>query len=244
MIHQHERQHRLGDRRGADADAGIVAPVRNDLDRLAEAVDRATRQADAGGGLQRDLATMSCPQEMPPRMPPELFERKPCGRDLVAVRGALLLHGREAGADLHALHRVDAHHRVRDVGVEAVEDGLAQPGGSPLATTLMRAPMESPALMQRLHVGLQLRHHAASGQKKGLVSTCPSRARRRERPELREIAAHRDAEPLAQVFLGDRAGGDPQRGLARRGAAAAAVIAETVFLLVGVIGVIRPEACP
>ena len=39
--------------------------------------------------------------------------------------GALLLDGREARADFDALHRVDAHHRVRDVGVEPVEDRLA-----------------------------------------------------------------------------------------------------------------------
>ena len=38
--------------------------------------------------------------------------------------GALLRDGPEAGADLDPLDGVDAHHRVRDVGVEFVIDGL------------------------------------------------------------------------------------------------------------------------
>src|SRR5690606_30920172 len=48
-------------------------------------------------------------------------------------------------------------------------------------------------------------------------------------------------EPLAQVLARDRARRDAHRRLARRRAAAAAVIADAVLLLVGVIGVARPE---
>src|SRR5262249_21991310 len=40
----------------------------------------------------------------------------------------------------------------------------------------------------------------------------------------------------------DGAGGDAARRLARRGAAAAAIVADAVFLPVGVVGVARPEA--
>lgn len=55
MIHQHQRQHRLGDRRRAYAYAGVVAAVRFDDGRVALQVDGAARQADAGSGLDREV---------------------------------------------------------------------------------------------------------------------------------------------------------------------------------------------
>src|SRR6185369_4833997 len=53
--------------------------------------------------------------------------------------------------------------------------------------------------------------------------------------------AERLAERLSQDLARDGAGGDPHRGLARRGAPAAAIIAHAVFLPVGVIGVAGAE---
>ena len=47
---------------------------------------------------------------------------------------------------------------------------------------------------------------------------------------------------VAQVLARDGAGGDAHHGLARRGAPAAAIVAQAVFLLVGVVGVARAEA--
>ncbi len=46
-----------------------------------------------------------------------------------------------------------------------------------------------------------------------------------------------DTDPLCKILAGDRAGGDAHRRLAGRGAATAAIIADPVLLLVGVIGV-------
>ncbi|MNQ68785.1 hypothetical protein D3C85_833490 [compost metagenome] len=43
---------------------------------------------------------------------------------LVAMLRAFLLHHREAVTYLDPFHRIDAHHGVGDVGVEAVEHGL------------------------------------------------------------------------------------------------------------------------
>ena len=59
------------------------------------------------------------------------------------------------------------------------------------------------------------------------------------RAELDHGAAHLDA--VAQDLAGDGAGGDAHRGLARRLAAAAAIVAHAVFLEVGVVGVARAE---
>src|SRR5690606_6699489 len=53
VVHQDQGQHRLGDGRRADSDAGIVAAESFDDLRIAFLVDRAARDADAGSRLDR-----------------------------------------------------------------------------------------------------------------------------------------------------------------------------------------------
>jgi len=53
MIHNHDRHHRLGNRRCAYADAGVVAAFGDYVNRLALQVDASTRQAQAGGWERR-----------------------------------------------------------------------------------------------------------------------------------------------------------------------------------------------
>src|SRR3546814_9640553 len=53
LVHQHQRQHRLADRRGADAHAGVVAAGGDDLHRLAVHVHAIDRQPQARGRLER-----------------------------------------------------------------------------------------------------------------------------------------------------------------------------------------------
>jgi len=60
------------------------------------------RMLDVGFSAIR--ATMSCPLEIPPRIPPALLLRNP-PRHLVAVLGALLPDALEPRADLHAFTR-------------------------------------------------------------------------------------------------------------------------------------------
>ena len=122
----HQREHRLGDRRRADADAGVVAAEGLDRGRRALEVDRAARAADRAGRLDRDrhrdvLAGRDAAEHAAGVVAGEALRRQ-----LVAVRRAALRDRREAGADLDALDRVDAHHRVRDVGVELVVERLAE----------------------------------------------------------------------------------------------------------------------
>src|SRR5882724_2345959 len=52
VVHQHQRQHRLGDRRGANTDAGIVPSGGDDFDGFAVNVDGLPRQGDARGRLE------------------------------------------------------------------------------------------------------------------------------------------------------------------------------------------------
>ena len=46
MIHEHQCHHGFGNRRGPDADTGIVTTIRLDSDRIALLVDRSTRNTD------------------------------------------------------------------------------------------------------------------------------------------------------------------------------------------------------
>ena len=51
VIGEHAGHHRLANRHGADADAGIVAPFGDDLGVVSVAINRATRRQDRGGRL-------------------------------------------------------------------------------------------------------------------------------------------------------------------------------------------------
>ena len=51
MVHQHERHHGFGNRRGSDADTGIVAAIGFDSCRLAQLIDRTTWNSNTRRGL-------------------------------------------------------------------------------------------------------------------------------------------------------------------------------------------------
>src|SRR5690606_3763674 len=118
--------HRFRNRRRSDADAGIVAAEGLHLHRLTADVDRTPRLADARGGLDRDGYRQVLAAGDPAEHAAGVVADEAVGRQFVAMNAALLRHAREAGADLHALDRVDAHHRVGDVGVELVEERSAE----------------------------------------------------------------------------------------------------------------------
>ena len=89
-------------------------------------VDRCARQPDAGRRLDRNvhddvLARSKCRRECRPRC----CVRNPCGVISSECSVPFCSTARETGADLDALDGVDAHHGVRDVGIELVVDGLA-----------------------------------------------------------------------------------------------------------------------
>src|SRR5690606_31732039 len=61
-------------------------------------------------------------------------------------------------------------------------------------------------------------------------------------PELRQISLNAHAEALAQIFTSDRARRDTHYGFARRRPATATIVAEAIFLLIGVVSVPGAEA--
>ena len=71
VVHQHQRQHRFGDGRGADADAGVVAAVGFHQTPAvpSRSIERRGRRM-LEVGLMAMLTTTSWPVEMPPTTPP------------------------------------------------------------------------------------------------------------------------------------------------------------------------------
>ena len=83
-------------------------------------------------GLTAKRATIGCPVEMPPRMPPALFDRNSgvpsfFMRISSAFSSPESAADGEARADLDPLHRVDAHQRRGDVLVELAVERRAEP---------------------------------------------------------------------------------------------------------------------
>ncbi len=126
MIHQYNGEHGLGDRRRPDAHAGIMSTRRNHLNGLAVEVNRATRNLNTRGWLQRhmhhDVLTTGDAAEHAACV----VRDKSVWREFIAVFATALLHRSYARADLNRLHRIDTHHGVRDIGIQSIKDGLAE----------------------------------------------------------------------------------------------------------------------
>lgn len=88
VIHQHQREHGLGYRRGAQADAGVVAAVGGDFHGLAVDVDRAARCGDAAGGLDGEVGADGLAGGNAAQDAAGVVAQKAFGRELVAVFAA------------------------------------------------------------------------------------------------------------------------------------------------------------
>src|SRR5579875_3533504 len=246
VIGEHHRHHRLADRHGADADAGVVAAFGADLDLVAEAVDAPERLQDRAGWLDREAhhdvlagrdsaqyATGIVGEE---RHLPVLHPH------LVGVPLARQRSRSHARADLDALDGVDAHHRLGEIGIELVVDRLAQSRGNAGGVDLDDRAGARARLAHLVEEALPFFCGPGIGAEEGIgVHRPPVPARPVDRmgADLDERAA--DGHAVAQHLACDRAGGDARSGLARRGATAAAVIANAIFHPIGVIGVAGTE---
>ena len=114
-----------------------------------------------------------------------MIGQKSRGRDLVPVLAALLTHAGETVANLNALDRIDAHQRMGDIRVEAVEYRL-----SPTRRDAGRSDRDTGAdgvtvLGEWLHEGFHNRHLSGSGQKKRVVvDFLPHHTAHRDRTQL------------------------------------------------------------
>src|SRR5829696_2840319 len=226
VVGQDARRHRFADRHAADADAGVVAAVRLDLDLVAVGVDRAHRLQDRAGRLDREarhdvLAARDAAEDAAGVVRQEL--------DLAVLHAhlvAVLLAGQrdraETGADLDPLDGVDRHHRAREIAVELVVDRLAEPSGDAARHHLDHGARRRTRFADGVEIVGPARRHGAVGAPERVVldrRPVPRGAVDCVRPDLHQRAADRDAG--AEDFPRDRAGRYPRGGLARRGAAAA-----------------------
>src|SRR3569623_317650 len=244
MIHQHQGQHGLGDGRGADADAGIVAAGGDHLDRLALHIHAAAGQSQTRRRLQRQARDAVLPRRNAAQYAAGVIAQETQRRDLVAGLRALLFHTGETRANFDALDRVDAHQSLGDVGIEPIEHRFA-PARRHAGGDYIDARAAGVALFaQRIHVDFQVRDLVGNGAEENvIVDLIPVEGVQigADGPELGEIAADLDAVAFAQIFLGDGPRRHPHRGFARRRTTAAAIITQTVFLLIGVVGVTGAE---
>ena len=154
---------------------------------------------------------------------------------------AALRHAGETGADFHPLDRVDAHQCVGQFGIQAIEDRLTQPWHHALGDHGDLRPDRVLVAAQLIHIGLKLRHLVRVRAEKGVVfHTLPALERNIDRPQLAHVAAHADAE-TGQDLLGNCPGRYAHGGFPRRTAAATAVIAQAIFMVVGVVSMGRAE---
>ncbi len=161
--------------------------------------------------------------------------------DLVGVFLAGQLGGGHAGADLDALHRVDAHHGAGEVLIELAVDRRAPAGRHALGNDLDDGADGGAGLAYAVEiVGPGDRGCRIGAEERVGVDglPVPQRAVDLDIPDLHQRAANGDAvDHLAR----HRAGGDACCRLARRRAAAAAEVAHAVLLPVGVVGVAGAE---
>src|ERR671913_307896 len=211
VIGQHHGHHRLGDGRGADADAGIVTALGAQLDLVAEAVDAAHVVQDRTGRLHDQAADDVLPGRNPAQN----------------AAGVVAEEGRRAVLHAHLVGIVLAAHRRRG---EAVGDA----GGHDLDDRADRAA----TLADVVEIAFPALCRLAVGAPEGIVRRgvpVPLGAVDLLGAELDHGAAELDA--VTQDLAGDGAGGDAHRRLARRLPAAAAIVAHAVFLEIGVVGV-------
>src|SRR5262249_22976857 len=146
----------------------------------------------------------------------------------------------KAGADLNPFDSVDAHESRGEVAVKLAVDRRAEPNGHAFRDDLDDSAYGGTALADVVEIGLEeLRLLGIRAEERIALNLIPVPARALDPvfAHLDQRAAHRHA---GHDFARNRTGGNTRGSFARRLAAAAAIIANAVFGVVGVIGVPRP----
>ena len=163
-------------------------------------------------------------------------------RELVAVLAAALAHHVEAVADGYGFHGVDAHQGVGDVGVQPVKHGFAEADGDVSRFNMQLRAHGVERFAHGIHVVFQVGDLALVGGKEGVVANQFFAFKRDfELAHLAHPADDFGAELLAQPFFGHGTGGHAGGGFARRASATAAIVADAVFVPIGVVGMARAE---
>ena len=248
-VRQHAGDHRLADRDRPDSDTGVVAAPGRDLRVLhgpghSEPRGQDRRRRLDGEARDDRLAGRNAAQNAAGVVGEEAWPAVVSGAHLVGVVLAGEFGGGEAVADLDALDRVDAHEGAGELRVELAVDRRAPAGRRALGDDLdhradRRArPADGVEIVDEAPDRLGVR---AEERISAHLVPAPVRPVDLELAELHERAADRDP---GDDLAGDGAGGDPRGGLARRRPPAAAIVADAVFGVVGVVGVAGPVLVP
>ena len=163
-------------------------------------------------------------------------------RDFVAILAAAQGYHVKTVANFNALHRVDAHQRVRDVGIETVKYRLAPAWRDAVGHDGDFRPDGVALFFQTAHQFVQRIQLVGIGtEERVLLDLIPVFDRQRNVAHLGQTAADHDAKFLLQVFLSNGASRHAHRGFTRGGTSAAAIVAEAVLLFVGVVGMAWTE---
>ena len=231
-------------------DAGIVAALGADLGLGAVAIDGAARRQDRRGRLDRKTAH----DRLAGRNAAQDAARMVRQKDRLAVVahahfiGILFAAERrrgKAGADLDALDGVDAHERRGEIAVELAIDRRAEAGGHAFGHDLDDGADRGAALADVVEIALEE------------LSPAAHRDRRTDCAPPRPSPSARDRSSCGPIWISaprtrharhdlarDRAGRNPHRGLARGLPAAAAIVADAVFDVIGVSRRGPADTCP
>ena len=239
VVGEDERQHRFDDRAGAQGDAGVVPAFGDDFHVLSVAVGAAAGNEDAAGCLEGGAGDDGLAARYATQDAACVVRQEPgCSCAFVAVFAAFAGDDVEAVTDGYGLDGIDAHQRFGDVGVQAVEDGFAEAGGDAFgddgdfcADAVARAAdVGEIAVKQRGLVVVR----AIKGVVLDMVPVAEFEA---VFADLREVTADGGTGEVGKDLFGDGTAGDAYGGFPRRSPPAAAIVADAVFGLVGVVGV-------
>ena len=242
MVHQHQCQHGFGNRRGAQADTGVVPSVRGNFHRITVDIDGLARRGNAAGRLDGEIGSNRLPGGNAAQNTARMVGFESLRREFVAVQAAPLRHHIKTVADFHAFHGVDGHQRVGNFRIQAVEHRLAQPD--------RHVPRLNPQLrthaVQRfahaVHIAFQIGNlRLVGGKKRILADKLFAFKRNFVFAHLRDPTHDFRAEIGVQPFFGHRTRRHARRGFPCRTAPAAAIIARAEFVPIGIVGMAGAE---
>ncbi len=249
-IEERHRHHRLGHRHAANANTGVVAALGDHLDIRAIHIHRTARRQDracrfdrhphdkllAGGNTAKNAAIVVAGE----------IRAIVTGAHLVTSLAPVKRGQRETATNLDTLDRIDRHHRGGKVTVQLAIDGLAKAGRYAVGNDFENRTGGTSGLADSIEIGFPFTgRHRVGAEKRVVTGLVPVKAVAVDpvRSDLHDTTA--DPEGLAQSGfqhpVGNGARGHTHRRLARRGPSATAIIANAVFLLIGEVGMARPE---
>ena len=162
--------------------------------------------------------------------------------NFIAVFAAAKLHHLKTIANFHALHRINAHQRVRNVRIEAVKYRLTEPRRNAIGHHGYFRSDGVALFFQASHQFIERFNFLwIRTEERVLFNLFPIFDSQRNIPHLGQAAANHNPEFRGEEFLGNRSGSHAHSGFTGRGTTAAAIVAQAIFLFVGVVSVARAE---